>query len=307
MTYLDHRKSYLNLLLAFVLLVNLAFPVVASAFGATSASIEVEDFRWTRFPLKVLVDMNKWSTPDYAVAVHEALNSWLHSIWNYTNTYGAPNLPSIDYRFYMNTVNNTGNPDVLITFSPDEIPPGSGIVGLTSAQWDSSHTPVPPITINVTTYQKTIYTLFVKNVAMHEFGHVLGLGHATSQFTSNGPELMYPRSVKDQVTYPSTLDVYALTRLYQGDYGQQVQLPSSTIPYVMLSDGSVPPPSYLTWDTFLRDLIIIAIFLVALSIALIIWRTSKKPEQPPEPTPVEIRQNPPSALWFSMNRVEREG
>jgi hypothetical protein len=238
-----NMKFYLHLLLVVLLLVNLAFPSIASAFGSPSSSIEIENFRWSanRFPLKVQVGMNPWSRLDYAGAVHEALNSWVHSIWNYTDAYGA-NLPNIDYIFYMSNINATSNYDVLIMFSPDEM--GSGVVGLTSSHWNSAtHEPIAPITINVTTYHNTTYALFVKNVAMHEFGHALGLGHATSQTTSNGPELMYPRSTQDQITYPSTLDIYALIKLYQGYYGQQVQLPS-TIPYVMLSDGSVRPPSF---------------------------------------------------------------
>ena len=296
MTKLHNEKFYLRLLFVVILLVNLGFPSVISAFGApSSSSIETEDLRWSanRFPLKVLVGMNQWSRTDYAVAVHEALTSWLHSIWNYTNNYGG-NLPNINYRFYMSNVNATSNYDVFITFSPDEM--GSGIVGLTSSHWNSAtHEPIAPITINVTTYHNTTYPLFVKNVAMHEFGHALGLGHATSQTTSNGPELMYPRSTQDQITYPSTLDIYALTRLYQGYFGQQVQLPSNNnIPYVMLSDGSIPPPSPAIWDSYFRDLIFIAILLLALVIVLAIWRTRKKPEQPPEPTPtpIETPQDP---------------
>lgn len=296
-------KSYLSLVLVATLLLSLTGSEVNSALGNPADTIEVEEFRWSRFPLKVLVDMNQWSTPDYAVGVHEALNSWLHSIWNYTNNYGSNQLRNIDFSFYMSNVNATSNYDVFITFSPDEMPPGSSVVGLTYTQWDNStHQPIAPIRINVTTYHGTIYDLFVKNVAMHEFGHALGVGHASSQTTSNGPELMYPRSIKDQITYPSTLDIYALTQLYQGDYGDKLVQLSSTIPYVMLSDGSVPPPSYTIWETYFQDLIIIAILLLALAIALAIWRTSKKPEQPPPPSPapppVDTPQNPSACCGF---------
>lgn len=285
-------KPYLSLLLTVTLLLNVDLPVVTLTFGTPANSIETEDFRWSpnRFPLKVLVDMNQ-STWDYAVAVQEALDSWLHSIWNYTDAYGAK-LPNIGYRFYMSNVNATSSYDILITFSPNEMPPNSGVVGLTSSKWDpETHEPIAPIIINVTTFQKTIYALFVKNVVMHEFGHALGLGHASSSSTSNGPELMYKNSGKNQITYPSTLDVYALTKLYQGNYSQQVQLPQS-IPYAMLSDGSLPPPSFTIWDTYFQDLVIVAILLLALVIVLILRRMSKKPDQIPEPPPVETPPNP---------------
>lgn len=279
-----------------MLLLGLIGPGVASVLGNPAATIETEDFRWTRFPLKVQVDMNQWSSANYSVAIREALNSWLHSIWNYTNRFGG-NLPNVDYRFYVSNVNATADYDVFITFSPDEIRPNSGIVGLTNSSWNpGSHEPYSPITINVTTYHSTVYDLFVKNVAMHEFGHALGVGHASSQSTSDGPELMYPKSIKDQVTYPSTLDVYALVQLYQGDYGDsQVQLPSD-ISYVMLTDGSIPPPSYIFWETLFQDLIIIAILIVALVIVLVVVATRRKPAQAPAPTvplpPTEPPQTP---------------
>jgi hypothetical protein len=188
----------------------------------------------------------------------------------------------------LNDANSTTNYDVLISFAPDKIPPGPNTVGLTTYSWDlTTHQPVPPITINITTDSGTASTLFVKNIAMHEFGHALGLGHANSQNTLNGPELMYYASSKSQIVYPSTLDVYGLTQVYNGSYGQTVYLPSD-IPYVMLAEGDIPPPQIIPWEDYRKYTPLLIVLFLVVVVAAILGQVSreKKPQdlQPP-PSP----------------------
>jgi predicted Zn-dependent protease len=247
----------------------------------------VEGFRWTKFPLKVLVDMNRWSTSDYAFAVREAVDTWLMSAWAYSNLFNETTLETMSYEFYVSNINATTNCDIFITFTANEI--SQNVVGLTTYQWNPvSHEPVSPVTINLTTYSRTASHLFVENVAMHEFGHALGLGHASSQNTQNGPELMYFSTTIDSTVYPSTLDLYALTMVYKGNFNRSVQLPT-TIPYEMVQPtGSNPPnptPSPIqpsstdvilsilkglfavvqhVWETNRTDLIILVVSLLTL-------------------------------------------
>jgi len=282
------KMSIYGFLLTLVWFFGCTFAVVQSSQLQNADSIVLEEFRWTKYPVKVLVDMNQWTQPEYAVAVREALDSWIKSIWNYTNTYNDTSLARVNYLFYLNDANSTTNYDVLISFAPDKIPPGPNTVGLTTYSWDlTTHQPVPPITINITTYSGTASTLFVKNIAMHEFGHALGLGHANSQNTLNGPELMYYSSSKNQVVYPSTLDVYGLTRVQNGSYGQTVYLPSS-IPYVMLAEGDIPPPQIIPWEDYRKytPLFIVLFLVVVVAAVLGLVSREKKPEdlQPP-PSP----------------------
>jgi len=237
----------------------------------------------------VLVDMNQWTQPEYAVAVHEALDDWIKSIWNYTNTYNDTSLSRVNYLFYLNDVNSTANYDVLISFARYNIPPGTNTVGLTTYSWDlATHQPVPPITINITTNSGAATTLFIKNIAMHEFGHALGLGHALPQNTSNGPELMYYSSSKSQTVYPSTLDVYGLTQVYNGSYSQTVDLPLS-IPYVMLAEGDIPPPQIIPLEDYRKytPLLIVLFLVIIVAAVLGLVGREKKPEdlQPPPPPP----------------------
>jgi hypothetical protein len=273
-----------------VLLLNSFTTLIIPAHAAIS--IELEEFRWNRFPISVYVEMNQWSILDYAPAIREGLDNWLKAIWNYTNAYDGQSLAMISYTYYVKDINSTGNPDVIISFAPYEM--SGKAVGLTTYKYDdTAHEPITPIIINITTHSATETDLFVKNVAMHEFGHALGVGHASSPNTENGPELMYYASSKSVIIFPSTLDVYALTQIYQGHFGQTTQLPSS-VPYVMLPEGAIPPTRMPQWQTYLQQYVppiaVAAIFLL-LSLTVVAYVTRRKtdasrspPILPPPPT-----------------------
>jgi len=258
--------------------------------SSPAASIGLEDFRWNTFPLTVLVDMNTWSKTQYAVAVHQALDMWAASIWEYKNTYNDTVVPIVNFDFHMDTVNSTSDYDIYVTFQADEMPPNSNVVGLTNLRWDPiTHRP-EPIIINITTYTATASTIFVQDVALHELGHALGLDHAFQAYTSNGPEVMYASSAKNQLVYPSTLDVYALSRLYRGSYGQTIQLPSN-IPYEMLSSDAAPPPSVITtlWERYYPYIILgTAALIIVVGLVVIARAVRRKPQHPetlPETSP----------------------
>lgn len=282
-------KSITSLSLTAVLLLAVISPTIVSSRAAASGSIDLEEFHWTTFPLKIFVDMNEWSLPSYAADVRESIDAWIKAIWNYSQTFNDTTLTTVSYVFYVSNVNSTSKYDVFITFTSEEISPPSNTVGLTTYRFnDVTHLPVPPITINLTTYSHTATDLFIGNVAMHEFGHALGLGHASSQSTSDGPELMYYISVRNKAVYPSTLDVYGLTVLYKGSYNQAVQLPPD-MPYVTLHDGNVPPPTSASTTDFWQDyekylppaLIVLGI---VLAIILARPRNRKEPEETGEQT-----------------------
>jgi hypothetical protein len=247
--------------------------------------------------LNVFVGVNEWTAPDYPVAVREAVDVWLASISEYISTYNDTTLSSVNYFFYVDGVNSSGSYDVTIFFNKNQLS-ADNAVGLTTTRWNpSTHEPLPPIVINVTTYSGTANELFVKDVAMHEFGHALGLNHASSPTTSDGPELMYFASHTGEIVYPSTLDVYALSWLYKGNFGETVQLPNN-ISYRMLIDGNPPPPPPLTnlWDIMKRYVLIIALAIMLGVAVLFAVRTGMKKEKPAErpienepPTPPEYR------------------
>jgi hypothetical protein len=291
------EKSFLCLLLVAALLVCCVSSASRAALAQAAYSIALEDFRWTTFPLRILVDMNQWTVPEYAVAVREALDDWMKSIWNYTETYNGTSLPPVSYVFYVSNVNATQNYDVLVTFTPNMVS-GSDVVGLTTYEYDPvTHEPVAPIIINVTTSSATASSLFVEDVVMHELGHSLGLGHANSSSTLDGLEVMYYAFSRTEVVYPSTLDVYGLSELYRGVFNQSVQLPSD-VPYVMLAEGVVPAPAVVPaatslWDEYKGYLPVIVALLLLIVAAVVVARIRKQkspeePAQPPPPSPPTV-------------------
>ena len=80
------------------------------------------------------------------------------------------------------------------------------------------------------------------NLALHEFGHGLGLGGANSNNTSN--DLMWDKSATScDFQTPSTLDLFAIHVLAAGGTPRSVTLPSN-IPYEVVPESAVPEFSY---------------------------------------------------------------
>lgn len=295
-------KTVPILMLITVLLLASSSTLVFPARAAPS--IDLEEFRWNSFPISVYVDLNQWSTPEYALAIRGALDNWLKALsnftqMNYTNSYNGQLLSKITYTYYVKDANFTVNPEVIISFSPNTL--SGGAIGLTTYNYDNIHEVIPPIFINLTTYSASATDLFVEDVAMHEFGHALGVGHASSQVTQDGyPEVMYYASSKDRISFPSTLDIYALAQLYQDHFNQTVQLPVS-IPYVILAEGSLPPPpppQTPFWETYLQYLPLIAaalIILVPVLIIAVIVTRKKADENAPPPAPPAPPDDPPAS------------
>jgi hypothetical protein len=227
------------------------------------------------------------------------------SISEYISTYNDTTLSGVNYFFYVDGVNSSGSYDVIIFFNRNELSADNG-VGLTTTRWNPiTHEPLPPIVINITTYSGTANSLFVKNVAMHEFGHALGLNHASSPTTSDGPELMYFATHTGETVYPSTLDVYALSWLYKGNFGETVQLPNN-ISYRMLVDGNPPPPPSTTnlLDTIKRYVLIVALAIILGVAVLFAARAGMKKEKPVKRPSENEPHTPPEWRPASINTLQ---
>jgi hypothetical protein len=217
-----------------VLLAILIVPIVclspASAAPAVlSPSIPTEGGTWTSAAITILITpqaTQPWFKTSYTFDVSHAISRWPQSIVAYTDAYGSSYLRKLNFVTCVSGVNESlcGSPDIQVQFI-QAFGSNSAGLGLTSVRVSSSGIFLAPATTTLAAYDPTNTTQLTDtdmiNIASHEFGHALGLNHATVSATDDGTfELMflsYGQTVgnsANSLEAPSTLDLYALSYVY---------------------------------------------------------------------------------------------
>lgn len=233
-------KSAVFLTFVFLFLV---LPVSRLRVHSSTPYINLEGCSWDHPTLNVLLIPNSssWFDPSYLTYARLAIDSWKASINAYTNAYGSSYLNKIEFKVFVYGINSTLKYDIYIRFYKDL---GDGIAGVTRYYYyeESGKLINATITIASEVYGVRLSYIQIRNTVAHEIGHALGLGHASEYETINGYELMYYafdfQQTIDRIVYPSTLDIYALSKIYawlqsgiyEGPILTSVSLPSS-IPY----------------------------------------------------------------------------
>jgi hypothetical protein len=299
---------------ALVLLAVLLFAVM-SVHSATSAhaliappAIPTEGGTWTNPTITILITpqpAEPWFKSSYAFDVNHAINRWPQSIVAYTDVYGANYLRKLSFVTCISGINESlcGSPDIQVQFIQSFGSQSAGL-GLTSVRITSSGIFQAPTTTTLAAYDPTNTTQLndtdMINIASHEFGHALGLDHATVSVTDDGTlELMflsYGQAVvnpRNSLEAPSTLDVYALSYVYDwlatsltlsgpGHPRTLLSLPSGTAYSSVYPYGEQIQTLQNSISQLQLELIVLAIiaaFLLALVLALVILLSRKKPAQ----------------------------
>jgi hypothetical protein len=307
----DHELRAL-VLLAILLFAITAFQPISSAPAVLAPAIPTEGGTWTNPTITILITpqlAQPWFKASYTFDVNHAISRWSQSILAYKDAYGASYLRKLNFITCVSGVNDTlcGSPDIQVQFIQSFGPQSSGL-GLTSIHISNSGIFTNlPTTTTLSAYDPTNSTQLTDtdmiNIASHEFGHALGLDHATASVTDDGTfELMFlsygqavgnPRSTLEA---PSTLDLYALSYIYDwlatssmlngsGHPRTDLALPSgesysSVYPYpeqIQMLQNSI---NQLKLEIII--LAIVAALLLALVLALVILLSRKKPA-PPSP------------------------
>src|SRR5712664_2897480 len=297
-------------LLAILLFAIIYFDPASNAHAVSAPVIPTEGGTWTSPTITILIipqPSEPWFRASYTFDVNHAIARWTESILVYTDAYGSSYLRKLDFVTCISGINASlcGSPDIQVQFIESFGSQSAGL-GLTRVVTTNSGIFQAPTTTTLAAYDPTNSTQLTDNdminIASHEFGHALGLAHATVSVTDDGTfELMflsYGQAVgnpRDTLEAPSTLDMYALSYVYDwlatspmlsgtGHPRTDLTLPSgasysSVYPYreqIQMLQNSI---NQLKLE--ITILAIVAALLLALVLAFGILLSRRKPVQAP--------------------------
>lgn len=201
-----------------LLLVVVFYPLSAQqAWGQTTDhySLDIQGSSWHQTTLSALVDPadgESWWDPIYLNSTLRAIGQWNDAILDFASNYSDYSYLSI-VQIQPVIMNETlPNFDIYINWAEYPLSNTTNEVGLTKTYTDDRNTIINS-TINLATHTSHGDALNVgdaQNIALHELGHGLALGH--SNYTG---DLMYPTyTLRGPAESVSTLDAYGIATMF---------------------------------------------------------------------------------------------
>jgi hypothetical protein len=244
--------------LTVAILLILSLTLVTSFCGLTQAQaqyfLDLEGVTWNHSIISVLVvpqDSASWWKISYLNATLQSISEWNNAIHAFALNYS--NFAYLSGLRMVPTVSHALNYsfDVYISWTLALTASGDEI-GLTNTRYSLSGTIINS-TISLAADDSrgdVLNAVDMQNVALHELGHSLGLGHS-----NYSGDLMYPRcTLNNPVEGLSTLDLYGVSTVFQwmsnssnpphGPQQSSVTLPSGIqYRYLPTSYENLPPPT----------------------------------------------------------------
>jgi predicted Zn-dependent protease len=269
-----------KLVLAVLLILSLMFGISDFSYAQAQSqySLNLEEITWNHSTISVLIivlDSESWWAPSYLNATLRAIGEWNYAILDFASNY--TNYAYLSKLRMVPTVAHTIDSgfDVYISWTKRPLN-ATGDIGYTNTWHKVPSGIIVNSTISLASEDLRGYVLNevdMQNIALHELGHSLGLGHS-----SYLGDVMYPKYTLNQpVEGLSTLDLYGVSTVFQwmsnssqfnpADIPQKssLTLPSSiTYRYLSISYEDLPPvpPSPSPLQTLLTYILNLSTYII---------------------------------------------
>jgi hypothetical protein len=185
------------------------------AQGQDAYSLQLQGFVWNHSALNALVitsDNESWWNPAYLNATLRAIGQWNDAITAFATNYS--DFSYLDNLRIQTTVSNTLQQgfDIYVNWTDSSLSNITDEAGLSQIfpSYDNTIINCTTILTTHTNHGSPFSEVDMQNLALHEFGHNLGLGHCN--YTG---DLMYPvYNIGSPPEAASSLDVYAIATLF---------------------------------------------------------------------------------------------
>lgn len=241
-------RKFLALSIVLILLLPLFLlsqDLAVNGQNDNNPTVELGQSVWNHAQLRALLippDNASWWNPSY-------LNDTLRAIgeWNDALSYFAANYSAYSYLSSVNIQGSVSdqmlpNFDINVNWTENAAGNNAYDIGLTTTHSDNRHIKtLVTITLGTRTIEgNTFGDTDAQNIALHELGHTLGLGH--SNYTG---DVMYPvYNILSPQSLVSTLDGYGISALFAW-----LQNPSQIYPVdAWLTQNTVMLPSSISFQ-----------------------------------------------------------